>query len=88
MGMSCRAAAKKHEIPEVIMRHKTSGYRGMESKPGPETLLTEAEETVLVNYIKLACKRAHPVTNGNIMSAVKCILEEESCLAITRKKLP
>ena len=44
--MSIRGAANKHGIPEATIRHKLSGYPGMGSKPGPKTLLTEAEERV------------------------------------------
>lgn len=52
---------------------------------GPKPLLTKAEEEVLVNYIIHAQKRAHPVTNGNVMNAVKCILEDEEGKGIQRQ---
>ncbi|KAK3864619.1 hypothetical protein Pcinc_029714 [Petrolisthes cinctipes] len=45
--MSICAAGKKQKISEATLRHKLSGYRGMESKAGPRPLLTDAEEQVL-----------------------------------------
>ena len=76
-GLSIRGAGKKYGIPEATIRHKMSGFRGMKPKPGPKTLLTDAEEQVLVNYIVTAAKRAHPVTKRNVIGAVKAILEDE-----------
>lgn len=86
--MSIRAAGKQYGIPEATIRHKLLGFRSMTSKPGPKTLLTDAEEQVLVNYVVHACKRAHPVTKANVMQAVTCIIQEESQQGIIRKKPP
>lgn len=87
-GLSVRGAAKKHDIPEATLRHKLSGYHGMTSKPGPKTLLTNAEEQVLVNYVTSAVKRAHPVTKKNVLDAVKDILQDEERQGIARKLPP
>lgn len=65
--MSVCGASKKHGIPEAMLRHKITRYRGMGSKPGPRPLLTDAEEQILANYIQQACKRAHPVTKHNVI---------------------
>ncbi|KAK3889995.1 hypothetical protein Pcinc_006044 [Petrolisthes cinctipes] len=87
-GMSIRGSAKKHGIPEATLRHKLSGFRGMESKPGPRPLLTAAEEQILVNYVTQASKRAHPVTKHNVIKTVKAILEEEEQQGTARKRPP
>ena len=73
--MSIRGAGNKYGIPEATIRHKISGYHGF-GKKGPPSLLSEAEESVLVNYIENAVKRAHPVTKMNVLQAVKTILED------------
>lgn len=46
-------------------------------KMGPKTLLTEAEEEAIVNYIKVSCDRARPVTKSNVLKAVSTILKDE-----------
>ncbi|KAK3884531.1 hypothetical protein Pcinc_011204 [Petrolisthes cinctipes] len=74
--MSIRAVGRKYNIPEATLRHKLSGYHSMDGKRGPKPLLSNAEEEILVNYIKGACRRAHPVTKKNVLSAVERILQE------------
>ena len=44
---------------------------------GPKSLLTEAEEAVLIAYIKGSARRAQPVTRQNVLDAVTSILENE-----------
>ena len=88
LGMSIRSAAKKYDIAESTLRHKKTGRRGMSTTRGPKTLLTNAEEEVLVNYIKQACKRAHPVTKRNVLATVTAILSEELELGIARQVPP
>ena len=75
--MSIRGAGKKYGIPESTLRHKKSGYHPVSKKMGPSTVLTVAEEQVLVAYIKGAQRRAHPVTQKNILDAVGTILWTE-----------
>lgn len=87
-GMSIRAAAGKHGIPEATIQHKLSGKRALESKPGPKPLFSMSEEQLLVNNIMNAQRAACPVTKGSVMTAVKCILEEEAAKGIERKRPP
>ena len=54
--MSIRSASKKHGLAEATVRHKITGYHGSGNKRGPKTVLTDPEETVLVNYIKLGVR--------------------------------
>lgn len=75
--MSIRTAGKKYNIPESTLRHKKSGYHPIAKKMGPETILTSAEEDVLVAYIKGSLRRATPVTLKNIIDAVGTILRTE-----------
>jgi hypothetical protein len=86
--MSIRAAGIKHKIPEATVRHKLSGYHPVSMQKGPPTLLTEAEELVLMNYIRGTCKRAQSVTKSNVLNAVKTILDDEIDSGIIRKLPP
>ena len=63
-----------------------SGYHRMTMKLGPPTLLTEAEEQVIVNYITGSRKRAHPVTKRNVMNTVTHILDKEREMGIERNR--
>ena len=83
-----RAAGKKHNVPEATIRHKISGYHPVSMKIGPPTLLTSAEESVLMNYIRGERQRAHPVTKNNVISAVTCILDDEVQAGIIRARPP
>ena len=86
--MSIRGAAKKYGIPESTLRHKKSGYHPVSKKMGPSTVLTEVEEQVLVAYIKGSQRRAHPVTQKNIMDAVGTILWTKREQGLQRKIPP
>ncbi|XP_066985006.1 uncharacterized protein [Macrobrachium rosenbergii] len=58
----------------------------MGMRMGPPTLLTAAEENVLVNYIKGSVQRAHPVSKKNIIDTVQAILEEEEAEGVVRNR--
>ena len=70
-----RAMAAKYNIPESSFRHRLRGRMKMKigfTEGG--RLLTDAEESVLVNYIKGSSKRAVPVTKRAVMGALEYIL--------------
>ena len=83
--MSIRAAGRKYGIPEATLRHKKTGYHPVSKKMGPGTVLTDAEEDILVAYIKGSLRRAQPVTRKNIFDAVSTILRTEREGGIKRK---
>ena len=80
-GISIRAAGRKRGIPEATLRHKIRGYHPVSMKMGPSTTLSEAEEKILVNYIK-RCN----ATKDNIMKTVEKIWKEERAAGFQRKK--
>ncbi|XP_068229518.1 tigger transposable element-derived protein 1-like [Palaemon carinicauda] len=88
LGLSMRAAGRKYGIPESTLRHKRSGYHPISKKMGPKTVLTDAEEEVLVAYIKGSIRRANPVTKKNIIDAVSTILRTEREEGIERATPP
>lgn len=87
-GLSLRAAGRKYGIPESTLRHKRSGLHPMSMKMGPQTVLTNAEEEVLVAYIKGSTRRAQPVTLKNVIDAVSTILSTEREHGIQRTSPP
>ncbi|XP_068233201.1 tigger transposable element-derived protein 1-like [Palaemon carinicauda] len=88
LGLSMRAAGRKYGIPESTLRHKRSGYHPISKKMGPKMVLTDAEEEVLVAYIKGSIRRANPVTKKNIIDAVSTILRTEREEGIERATPP
>ena len=83
--LSMRAMAARYNIPESSFRHRLSGRMKMKigfTEGG--RLLTDAEESVLVNYIKGSSKRAMPVTKRAVMGALEYILLKEQELMYTR----
>ena len=55
-------------------------------RPGPQALLTEEEEQILVNYINVSERRAMPVTKEKILDTVAALLEEEELKGIKRPR--
>lgn len=86
--MSVRGAARKYNIPEATLRHKVTGYHPVSKKMGPSSVLTDAEEDVIVAYIKGSLRRAHPVTKKNVLDAVGTILRTERQEGFHRKIPP
>ena len=60
----------------------------MSMKMGPKTVLTNAEEEVLVAYIKGSTRWAQPVTQKNVIDAVSTILRTEWEHGIQRTSPP
>ena len=83
--MSYRAAALKYNIAKSTIRDNVAGIvKG--KRPGPQALLTEEEEQILVNYINISARRAMPVTKDKILDTVAALLEEEELKGIKRPR--
>ena len=63
-AMSKQKAALSFGIPRTTLRDKLSGRYSLGSTPGRSTVLTNAEETVLVDYCKLMASIGYPLKNG------------------------
>ena len=85
-GLSIRAAGRKYDIPEATLRNKKHRKTPVRKQMGPKPLLTEAEEAVLVAYIKGSARRAHPVTKDNVINAVTTILHDEEAEGTHRQR--
>ena len=83
--MSYRQAAIKYNIAKSTLREHVAGI--VKSKrSGPQALLTEEEEQILVNYIKISARRAMPVTKDKILDTVAALIEEEELKGINRPR--
>lgn len=74
--LSKQAAAKAYGVPKTTLLDKLSGrVPEAPTKPGPKTILTKAEETVLVNYAKLMAEIGCPLSRPEFCREVKKILD-------------
>lgn len=75
IGMSVRAASLKFKIPRsTLTAKKYAKYAN--KKPGPPTVLSQHEETVLVNWILERSKIAVPVTKDQLLNSVKHLVSD------------
>ncbi|CAL4124319.1 unnamed protein product [Meganyctiphanes norvegica] len=76
--LSIRAVGREFQIPSSTLRAKLRETRPKKGKAGRRTLLTQAEELLLLNFIKESAKRALPVTRLTVMRAVRQITSEDA----------
>ena len=70
-GRSIRATSRKFGIPEGTLRyHLRDVNRANNFGTTRRRLLTEAEEDVIIKYVKDCRQRAEPVTKENIMDTL------------------
>lgn len=58
-GMGKKTAANKFNIPRAIFQFRLSNLF-VKSRPGPDTVLTDAEEKEVVKWIISACRKGFP----------------------------
>ncbi|CAH2090565.1 unnamed protein product [Euphydryas editha] len=74
-GMPKKAAATKFGVPRATIQFRLSSLF-VKSKPGPNTVLTEDEEKVLVDWIITCCKKGFPRRKVDIMLSVEQFLNK------------
>lgn len=88
-GMPKKKAAKLCGVPRTTLLDKLSGRVPLQpTKPGPKTVLTAAEEDVLVNYIKLMADIGYPVSRAELKREVKKILDTDGRKNPFKNNLP
>ena len=76
--MPKRRAAKLCGVPRTTLLDKLYGCVPEEhTKPGSKTILTSAEEAVLVNYLKLMADVGYPVSRLELKTEVKKLLDRD-----------
>ena len=75
--LSVRTAAAAHGIPKSTLFDYASGKVEIGSKRGPDTILTAAEEQMLVNYVIHMAEIGYGRTREHLCNTVKEILEKD-----------
>lgn len=69
-GMSLNAVSSKYNIPRSTLSTKVN-RKYADKKPGPAPILSESEETALVNWIIQRSNTAAPVTKEQLLNSVQ-----------------
>ena len=73
-GMSARSAANKWDVPRTTLQNrKKAGFR-KPMRPGPATILTTDEETVLCNWLIELSRRGIPVQKKFLLDSIQQII--------------
>lgn len=74
-GMGKKTAANKFNIPRATLQFRLSNLF-VKSQPGPDTVLTGAEEKEIVKWIISACRKGFPRRKEDVIKSVKLYLDE------------
>ncbi|XP_060791261.1 homeobox and leucine zipper encoding b isoform X2 [Neoarius graeffei] len=74
-NMSKKEAALTYGVPRSTLIDKLSGRVPEVGKPGPDTVLSAAEERALVGYLKLMAEIQYPLTRAEFLFQVKKVLD-------------
>lgn len=75
--ISKKSAAKIYSIPRSTIQFRL-GPKFTKIRPGPSTVLTEAEELAIVDWVKVSQRKGFPKRKEDILHAVKDFLEENN----------
>ncbi|KAJ8913919.1 hypothetical protein NQ315_005717 [Exocentrus adspersus] len=75
-GMPVATAAKTYGVLRVTLLYKCSGKSPKTCKMGPATILTDHEESVLVEWILSLNRMHYPVTKKHLLDSVQRIIQE------------
>ena len=64
LGMSARQAALKWHVPRTTLQNRKKGGFQEVLRPGPSTILTIEEETLLCEWLIELCRRGIPNSKG------------------------
>lgn len=73
LDTSIRQAAKKFNVPFTTLLSRHNGTYSGKIRKGPATVLSNEEETELVNWILKLGKTGYPVTRVQLLDSVKLI---------------
>ena len=67
-GTAVSTAAKAFNVPRKMLDDRVKGRVKHGTKPGPDTVLTEEEEAVLMSYLVYMAQRGFPQTRTMTMA--------------------
>ena len=87
--LSRKAAAKAYGVPKTTLLDKLSGrVPETPTKPGPKTVLTEAEENLLANHARLMAEIGYPLNRQEFSKEVNDILDLDGRRTPFKNNLP
>lgn len=75
-GATIAASARKYGIPRSTLSEKRSGRHPIEHRMGPDTVLSQAEENLLQQWIFHVGDAGFPITKDQLLDSVKMILNK------------
>ncbi|KAF2879146.1 hypothetical protein ILUMI_27032 [Ignelater luminosus] len=77
-GAGVRTTERKYGIPHGTFMDKLHGKTSVNVRKGPSTILTNAEEELLVLWLKAMAKKGIPVSVRQVQDAVQQIIQEDN----------
>lgn len=75
-GMSFYKASQIYNIPKTTLLYKKSGKTPMARRMGPETILSEEEENLIVKWIFYVGDRGFPVSKDYLLDSVQVLVKK------------
>lgn len=75
-GASVSSASKEYKIPRITLLYKVKGKYEINCRMGPETMLTCAEETLLVKWLLTIADAGFPATRLQLLDSVQILMEK------------
>ena len=74
-GISHRKAANAFGVPVATLARRKNNLDIVKMKTEPATVLSEAEEQVIVNWILYKAERGYPVTKTELLDSIQKYIE-------------
>ena len=78
-GASLRESSRLHNIALEMLRRRVNGTVAIDCRPGPNTVLTEEEETKLADYLLQMGEMGYGLTREGVMGLAYSIVEKSKC---------
>lgn len=75
-GVAVASAAKQFNVPRVTLLYKSTGKSPLECSMGPPTILSTAEENILIQWIFELAKLHYPISKLQLIDSVEQIIKE------------
>ncbi|KAJ3661313.1 hypothetical protein Zmor_005712 [Zophobas morio] len=76
-GMAIATAAKAFSVPRTTLLDKISGRSSLETKMGPNTVLTQHEEKILEDWIMSLSDMHYSIKKDELLDSVQHIIQKE-----------
>ena len=77
-GMSVKKAAQKWSVPRTTLNDIKLGRYKHDARPGPSTILTQTEESLLQEWVVEMSRRGLPLNRDNLLDSIQEIINEDN----------